>query len=289
LNLAENESSRMRPARWLLAVAWDWLLIVATLVAVARLNRPVAYWAGVIVIGTRQHALAVLAHEGAHLLICRPRWLNDLLTHLLCFLPLGASLQAYREFHFEHHRKLGTAEDTEIAAKSRMPGTWDLPRKRGSVVRDLLKDLVGLGVPEAKHVFGVLKPEGIRDALPILIYWTVAVTLLWHAKLLWVIPYWLFASITVHWAVFRLRIWIEHAGTTGTHRIRASWWQRWLLVPHNVWYHYEHHQWPGTSCFDLPSARKLDTLIPVMSLSDLLRSFESYPSQTQASAEQSTD
>jgi hypothetical protein len=101
-----------------------------------------------------------------------------------------------------------------------------------------------------------------------------------------VIALWFGALATSYWAFFHLRMWIEHVGTDGTHRVYLSWWQRLLFAPHNTWYHYEHHRWPSVPCHLLPRARLLDQTVPIVTWSELLRHYRLAPpvasAQTQA-------
>jgi fatty acid desaturase len=92
-------------------------------------------------------------------------------------------------------------------------------------------------------------------------------------RTLWILLIWYAASLTAFWAVFRLRMWTEHVGTRETYRVSVSWWQRALYLPHNTWYHYEHHRWPSIPYWNLPRARALDRSEPVIPLNKLLASY----------------
>ena len=50
-----------------------------------------------------------------------------------------------------------------------------------------------------------------------------------------------------------------------------------LFAPHNVWYHYEHHRWASIPFYNLPAARKLDTSVPVMTLTELYQFYAQAP------------
>src|SRR4029078_8214456 len=78
------------------------------------------------------------------------------------------------------------------------------------------------------------------------------------------------AKPTSFWAVFRLRVYQEHVGTSETHRCNLSLWQRFLFAPHNIWIHWEHHEFPHVPYWQLPELRKQYTEIPVVSFSTLL-------------------
>lgn len=52
-------------------------------------------------------------HEAAHHNLHPDRDRNDLLTNLVMGWLFGSSIQQYRKVHFQHHRALGTTEDSE--------------------------------------------------------------------------------------------------------------------------------------------------------------------------------
>jgi fatty acid desaturase len=56
---------------------------------------------------------AVHVHEAAHWNIAPDRKWNDLLCNVLMSWIIGLEIKFYRRVHFDHHRHLGTAKDTE--------------------------------------------------------------------------------------------------------------------------------------------------------------------------------
>jgi len=125
-------------ARFLLAVAFNYLVISAAIVAVTQLaGTPALYWLAIVVypialvlIAARQHALLVLMHEGAHSSISRNRWLNDTLSDLLCGALLLVSTRSYRKDHLRHHQHLNSAADPDWTRKVDHPtnrAQWIFP------------------------------------------------------------------------------------------------------------------------------------------------------------------
>ena len=90
----------------------------------------------VLLIGTRQHALFVLAHESAHYRLFEQRWLNDAAGRL-CATLQGLSMRTYRVIHRLHHNNLYTELDPDTA----LHGGY--PRGKAYLVKKLLKDLSG--------------------------------------------------------------------------------------------------------------------------------------------------
>lgn len=75
---------------------------------------------------------------------------------------------------------------------------------------------------------------------------------------------WLATFLTSYMLVIRLRQIAEHAAVPdandpdprmNTRTVTAPFWQRWVLAPHGVNYHLEHHLMPGVPCYHLPAFR----------------------------------
>ena len=264
--------------RWLAAVLLDWAVILAALMMAARLHHPAGYVAAVLVVGNRQHALAIIGHDGAHRAASRTRWLNDTLTCLLCFWPLGLGLDGYRRHHYAHHRHTGTREDPELEYKGWGAPHWDLPTPGLRLFFLFVRDLFGLSPRELLNLRRTIPPVSQRDVVGPLLWWTAALGLLFVTGALWIALLWAISLGTAYWATFRLRVWTEHMGTPGTHRIHAAWWQRLLFLPHNTWCHWEHHRWPTYPSCTLQTVRELETKTPVEPLAGLFRSYRKSPS-----------
>jgi fatty acid desaturase len=263
--------------RWLAAVALDWGVIAAALAGAAWLRRPEGYVLAILVIGNRQHALAIIGHDGAHGAACRPRWLNDALTCLLCFWPLGLGLDGYRKHHYAHHRHTGTAADPELTYKSWGAPHWDLPASCNRRLALLLKDLCGLSPRELLNLRRTIPPLSGADFVGPLCWWAAAAVVLLLTGMGWALLAWGAALATSYWATFRYRVWTEHIGTPGTHRIQVTWWQRLLFAPHNTWCHWEHHRWPSLPSGSLPAARELVPGEAVVPLCQLLTEYRAAP------------
>lgn len=265
---------RPSTARYLGRALGNWAEIGAIFLVAHHFWNPPVVFLCVLLLGTRQHALAMLGHDGAHRAVSRNRTLNDAITSLLVFYPIYGGLDGYRHFHFSHHRLTGRDEDPEFAFKRRYPADWDLPLERGRLFRLLLLDLSGWNARQLLQVGALAPPRSLADRVGPLLWHLGAAWVLWKLELLWIAPVWVWAFLTSHWAVFRLRVWTEHTGTRGTHRIRATWLERLLIVPHNTWYHWEHHRFPGVPCWNLPAVRDLlgaREVLPLRTLFELYR------------------
>lgn len=197
---------------WLRAFVIDWLIILA---AYNLLWLPLA----LIVIGTRIHALAILAHDGAHF-NAPSEWFARLAFNLI-----GVNLKKYRTFHFGHHFDLGTHRDPELRVHTHH---WD-----AFSWRCVAKDLCGLSTFEMLRIWRFAGGE----------YWRIGATLGLFAlfsplfALLWAM-----ALGTVFMTCFRQRAIIEHG-----HAYQIKPWMRLILFPHNCEHHEKHHANPALS------------------------------------------
>ena len=93
--------------------------IAATLAALIALGRafpsawPLLAVGGAVPIGMAIAYIHLFFHEAAHYNIAPSRRMNDVLANLFIGSIVGEDIRAYRPIHFDHHRFLGTTQDTE--------------------------------------------------------------------------------------------------------------------------------------------------------------------------------
>jgi fatty acid desaturase len=265
-----------RPAlgRWLWAVTVDWSLIAGSMLLVARYSHPFSWFLALFVIGSRQHAISILGHEAVHRAVSRRRWLNDGLAQVACFWPVASDLEAYGKFHLGHHKHLNAPQDPEMEYRLLGAPGWDLPRTRRGVALRFVLDLCGLGAFEVLRILRFTAPRSMRAAVGPVAMWGLAAAAAVLSGKLWVFGLYFASFFTGFAAVWRFRCWLEHLGTDDTHRIALPRWQAFWLAPHNAWLHWEHHHWAGVPCFNLPKLRELATGTPIMTVPELLLSYE---------------
>lgn len=232
----------------------------------------------VILIATRQHALAILIHESAHYRLFTSRKLNDSVGTALGWM-IGVSMHSYRVVHRLHHNHLYEPIDPDI------PLMAGYPRGRAYLVKKLMKDLTGItayknysyffGAPGKNRDTGKtprplddtsprLRRCARRDRLAVLAFHAAvliaAVAGGWwvYALVLWYLP-----LFTVMQAILRLRSLMEHGAVSDTASpLKAARtnicprWLAWLLFPYNVNYHIEHHLYPAVPHYNLPRAHQ---------------------------------
>jgi fatty acid desaturase len=262
---------------WLADALMDWSVIGAALAMIQLWPHFYTVFAGILIIGNRQHALAILGHDGTHYTLSRNAAFNDFLTNLLCFWPLGLTVSGYRALHYAHHKNTGTELDPELGHKRMRAPQWDLPATPRTVLRYALMDLVGFSIADYVIIVRFSKPQSRREYFPLALFHIAAASLLvvfggWPMAAAWYV-----SLVTSFMMFFRLRLWLEHQGTDDTQRLALTPWQAAILSPHNAWHHWEHHKYPTIPYHRLPTARRRLRGPAVLTLRDLITSFASAP------------
>jgi fatty acid desaturase len=285
--------SRLSPARATWSLFKSWALIAATAVIAVRWPHPLLVAAAVVVMAAAQHGLAVLTHEAAHHRMYRTRWLNDLVGRL-CSWPMSLSMLSYRMIHRVHHNHLYEEVDPDLALIA------GYPRGRGYLLRKLAKDLLGITTLKNARYFvrlpaasGAVKDEtqsrlrraARRDRrLAVAVYFGLLAASIATGTWRWFLILWVLPLVTVLQLMLRLRAVCEHGAVTDLSTpLRAARTTlaplplRWLLFPHAVFYHVEHHLYPSVphyrlrDCHQALRAAGLLQGAEVRSLGDTLR------------------
>lgn len=257
-----------RPAGWRLLAATlrEWALILAAAMLSLHADRLWATAAAVVFIGTRQHALLVLMHEFSHRQFSRTRaGLNDALGDFLTALPFGITTHGFRRDHQAHHRKTGTPEDPNWVSLQRQP-RYQAPMSRGRFASELAMHLVGVyTVREIKsYLFdqgmAVRSPSATRRRQMATGVAVVGLTALLHGWVA-VATYWLLPLFSVLIALLYLRDIAEHVALPpeayASRSTIASRLESWLVAPHHVGLHAEHHLFSSVPWHRLPEVHRL--------------------------------
>jgi fatty acid desaturase len=272
--------TRRSPWRATAAVLEDVAVIAAALwLGLASWPNPLAILFSVLLIGTRQHALFIIAHDAAHYLLYRNRLLNDAVGRA-CAMVQGLSMCTYRVIHRLHHNNLYGELDPDTALHGGYPrGKWYLIRK-------LIKDLSGLtawktyayflgGAPALNTATNVavrplddtsekLRREARQDRNAVIAFHAMALALFaWSGYLVEYLVLWVLPLVTVVQAILRLRAIAEHGATTdfsspltAARTNVLSGWLEWLVFPHRVNYHIEHHLYASVPHYHLPELHR---------------------------------
>lgn len=255
------------------------VIAVAVAAALAFWPNPFLIFLSVIIIGTRQHALFVIAHDAAHYLLYENRKLNDFAGRA-CATVQGLSMCTYRVIHRLHHNNLYGELDPDTA----LHGGY--PRGRSYLIKKLLKDLSGLtawktyayflgGAPGLNTKTNValrplddtsakLRSDARKDRNVVIVFHLIALAFFaWSGYLVQYLVLWILPLVTVVQAILRLRAISEHGATTdfsspltAARTNVAPAWVEWLIFPHHVNYHIEHHLYASVPHYHLPELHR---------------------------------
>lgn len=275
--------------------AKDWLLILAGFTLSVLWPHPLAWLASILLLAAGQAGLAILQHEASHRSLFASARLNDIVGDWFAAQPLLQSMPGYRAYHMTHHRLAGTPDDPDLIM------TEQYPVNAASLRRKLLRDVSGL--TGLKSVIGLIgmqigywqyeltgrvvrvqpHPQGMRGFAHAFMARRGWIAWLWQGIFLGVLTLlghaevyllWLIAFLFVLPVCMRVRQIADHAVVADPHSSdalqharssQASWWERWLLAPHNEHYHLEHHLLPTAPCWNLPRLHEVlakDGVIP---------------------------
>jgi len=264
-----TELSTVKPMLACAHVAAEWALIAATIYLCQRFWHPMLYVFAVAFIGSRQHALLVLMHDGVHYRLLRNRWLNDWMSEVILAWPHLVSARQYRKNHFAHHKFLNTAQDPDLKRRAGDPA-WVFPQPAANLAKMLFRDAVGLNAPAMlKLAAAVAKADSVPAGFLALRYgfYAVALGIIIYAgaftgfALFWIVP--MFTWLVL---IMRIRSIAEHHAIeidkpqTAYPRTRttdATLIERIFLAPKNVNYHIEHHFFPSVPFYRLPELHSI--------------------------------
>jgi fatty acid desaturase len=248
------------------AVAGTWAMIILTIASALWSHSVIVWFVAIFIIARCQHALMVLAHDAAHFRLLENRFWNDFIGHWICFWPVGSSLEGYRSVHLRHHRYLHTDKDPDLSLSRPYPATT------ASWRRKLIRDISGISELQIR---GYIKVENgrshlargrmLRDFTPAAIARRIAflaflATLFYFGYLFAFIVLWVIPEMTVQRVIARVRAVLEHGGVPDRNDglrnsrtiISRTWIMRFMMNPHHVAYHLEHHLFPAVPHYNLP-------------------------------------
>ncbi len=285
--------TRLDPWQASAAVAETFAVIAVAVAAALYWWNPWVVAVAIVLVASRQQALFVLAHDAAHYRMYRSRAINDLVGRIAGS-AVGISMCTYRVVHRLHHNHLYGAQDPDI------PLHGGYPRGRAYLIKKLAKDLAGLtayktyayffGAP-AINVAREAAARPLDDTAPALrraarrdrwlvvgfhVAAPVAAFAAGHGVaylLLWLLP-----MVTVLQAILRLRAIAEHGAVvdfssplTAARTNLCPAWLAWLLFPHHVNYHVEHHFYPSIPHYNLPACHREMTAAGVLAGAEVRR------------------
>ena len=248
-------------------IGFEWGLIAATIFLCERYWHPMLYVFAVAFIGSRQHALLVLMHDGVHYRLFRNRPLNDWVSEVILAWPHLVTARQYRKNHFGHHKFLNTPQDPDLIRRKGDPA-WVFPQKTAAMAKMLFRDATGLNAPVMlKLAAAVAKADEVPT-------WFLAARYGFYAAALAIVIYlgaftgfmlfWIVPMFTWLVLIMRLRSIAEHHAIDGpqseyglTRTTQATLLERIFVAPKNVNYHIEHHFFPSVPFYRLPELHRI--------------------------------
>lgn len=251
---------------WLTLHVWG--VIALAVAAYILVPHPLVYAASFLIIGSRQHGIAILVHETAHGILFKTKSINEFVGKYILGAPYGGDMEAYRHYHLKHHRFTQSENDPDL------PLSAKFPTSKKSLMRKFLRDVTGrtflrlrLASWKMKNSDTIIEgSDAFQKTSPIPFYISnallfgvfILISHPWLYLTLWLLPLW-----TWFFAVLRLRNIAEHAGTTTddnplTHArtTHANVIERILFAPYWVNYHVEHHAYMFVPCYRLKALHK---------------------------------
>lgn len=262
------ELSSLSSFRSSLHIVAEWALVLAAIYICRRFWNPWLYVMAILVIASRQHALMILLHEGAHYRLFRSRTLNDWVSEILLGWPVLVSARAYRRNHLAHHQHLNTDRDPDWARKQNDPD-WVFPKRLHDLAALLIRDISGVGAIVLFRLIGKMLSKDAEVTKRFLLvrygFYVAAIFLVtWTSSVMLVLLYWFVPLFTWLIFIFRIRSIAEHSALSGrsepyaqTRTTVPSLLERLLIAPKNVGYHLEHHLYPSVPFYRLPKLHAL--------------------------------
>lgn len=233
------------------------------------------YMIAMIVVASRQHALAVIMHDATHFRLFSTPWANEWISDLFCAMPIGLTTSGYRYQHLLHHRYINTEKDPYWVSYQK-DDVWSWPKERKEFINILLKDFFCLSLK--KNMGGILpwtwwpylfgrggKPGlTLEEHLRLLIFVLVVgagiyFSGLWYAfLLLWVLPH-----LTILTVFGRIRAITEHLGLaqndefSDSRHVDGSILERMTVCPLSINVHVAHHLFPSVPLYNLRELHKI--------------------------------
>ena len=265
-----SEIRQKNDLRNIFALLFDWGLMIIGLYIFYNYPSFLTFITSLVVIGSRQFALAVLAHDGAHNLLFSNSKINDFMSQWFCAYPIFQDNRVYRPYHLKHHRFTETENDPDLSLSAPFPIT------KKSFFRKVLRDITGVtGYKRySSSLVSVLNTEANNTPEKIQKIWSkihgflivnltifVLISLFSHWSLFFLL--WWLPAFTYYSLIIRIRNIAEHCVTPGesdfdiTRTTRASLIMRFLLAPHRVNFHLEHHLFMMCPWYNLPKAHSM--------------------------------
>lgn len=265
------ELSKIHFWRGLSYLAFDWVVILTSIYSALVWQAWWTYALAIILIASRQHALLVLVHEGAHFRLANNHKLNDSISQYFAAFPIFFCTVGYRQNHLRHHRHLNSMKDPDWERKIHLT-EWQFPQNARQLAKTFLKILAtswykllvlfynlsglkDLNTYRDKKTRSVLLQKlAFYSLLGFVFYSMNSMTILIY---FWLVPY-----LFVFPLIERVRSISEHFALpyadqySQTRDVLCLPLEGFIFGPHNIHYHLVHHLYPSIPHYHLAEFRE---------------------------------
>lgn len=158
-------------------------------------------------------------HEAAHFNIAKNKKHNDLLANIFVGILLGQSIKYYRIIHWEHHKNLGTPNDTETSYFESLNIKFILASLAGIRVLQIMLKRNNFIITESKKDIDAIKKEAFTQLLAGVIFHVLVLMLMVIFKQWWLMAIWVVAFGCFYPLFNSLRQLLEHRDDTASKNI----------------------------------------------------------------------
>jgi fatty acid desaturase len=254
-----------------LVLAADFAIIALAILATRTVGW-ILYPLAIIVIGSRQRALATMVHEASHSTLTRSKGLARILATFFSGYLVLSTFYAYKASHVaSHHGHFGDSERDPDYRYMLQKGVYDIQTKRKLIWEFFIKPCLLGNVPSylsyllRARTFTVEKGEGRWESLWLGAYWaaivggSLAFGQVMNLLLFWIVP--LFTTFQVIGWFIELA---EHAplmhNRSELHMTRnrnSHWLELFLTGMHGENYHLAHHLRPRIPFWNMKAVHSL--------------------------------
>ena len=252
-----------------LALAEYWIIICFA-ISISYFLSWYFYPLTILIIGSRQRALATLLHETAHQIIAKNPTLNFMMGTCFSGYFIFQTMSSYRKSHVEnHHGNFGNPDKDPDYKFAISQGLYQQDiNDKIFIKRSIFLTLLFIGVPKyikSLLVHRFLQKQNYLEVFAISLWWLIIISLsilcnLWQYLILfWVIPYltvfqiigW-FIELAEHYPLMNNHINLYMSRNRNSHFI-----ERFLTGMHNENYHLIHHLFPSIPFWNIPKAHEI--------------------------------
>ncbi len=252
-----------------LALTEDWIIICFAIFISYHLSW-YFYPLSILLIGSRQRALATLLHESAHQVITTNRIINFMMGTFFSGYLILQTFSSYRKSHVvKHHGKFGNPEEDPDYQFLISQGLYQKDLDDKIFQRDyVFLPLLLFQVPKyikSLLTHRLLSEKNYLENFSMALLWLIIISLSilfnqWQYLILfWLIPYLTvfqiingFIELTEHYPLMNNNVDLYMSRNRNSHFI-----EQFLTGMHNENYHLVHHLFPSIPFWNVPKAHKI--------------------------------